>query len=99
MAGISGETCKGRDFAGMPLSSGSGKDRSTQEPATMGAVTTQDLKGQGAGFRAGDTGGTGVQKGTAHPRTRRRRADRIPCPLSLPPSGVLPGLPIQQARG
>lgn len=67
MAGISAETCKGRDFAGMPLSLGSGKDRSTQELATTGAVTTRDLKGQGAGFRAGDTGGTGVQKGTAQP--------------------------------
>lgn len=94
MAGTCGETCKGRDFAGMPLSLGIGKNRSTQELATMGAVTTQDLKGQGAGFRAGDSGGVRVQKGTAHPRTRRRRANRIPGPLFLPPSGVLPGFPI-----
>lgn len=94
MAGTCGETCKGRDFAGIPWSLGSGKDRSSQELATVGAVSTQDLKRQGAWFRAGDTEGARVQKGTAHPRTRRRRANRVPGPLSLPPCGVLPGFPI-----
>ena len=62
----------------MPLSLGIGKNRSTQELATMGAVTTQDLKGQGAGFRAGDSGGARVQKGTAQNKTEEGKQDPWP---------------------